>query len=312
MNFVNIDTKLSKEFEITLKIPLLQLKLSEAVRFEGMSSILRDKNNYFSCIFLPKTDDIERFKPFFPLAYVQERRLYYMSIEQIKDDRSIQLIGDIDNINGLVISYVRVNNGNLTIQGFMHKNAQNDFSNVLSRHIGEKSFIEKIIVKPTDGMINSMEKIHMALKSILISLPLSEFKHYRIIKLMEETGTIGQFIDNYPLDGEFRVILYSDRDISSTPGIKTISSTDFVYETKTDDGILLLLASKAYEQKITWNFLFYYVSNNKLFINFILPEFRAKEYLQLISDTEMDLKKLDLATIESYCDSVNKKTFKGQ
>ncbi len=35
-------------------------------------------------------------------------------------------------------------------------------------------------------------------------------------------------------------------------------------------------------------------------MNFILPEYRAKEYFQLIVDTEMDMKKLDWVTLELY------------
>ena len=83
--------------------------------------------------------------------------------------------------------------------------------------------------------------------------------------------------------------------------VKTLDRTGF-YETKTDEDILLLLASKAKNNRISWSFMFIYVSDDKLFMSFILPEYRAREYFQLIVDTEMDLKKLDWVTLESYSD----------
>ena len=42
-----------------------------------------------------------------------------------------------------------------------------------------------------------------------------------------------------------------------------------------------------------------------LLLNFIVPEFMAKEYFRLIVDTEIDLKNFEWVTLESYGDLDN-------
>jgi hypothetical protein len=48
-----------------------------------------------------------------------------------------------------------------------------------------------------------------------------------------------------------------------------------------------------------------YESEDKLLLNFIVPEFMAKEYFRLIVDTEIDLKNFEWVTLESYGDLDN-------
>jgi hypothetical protein len=302
MKFLQIDTKLSKYFEILLNINSRQSILSRATKFNGFGSLVRDGNNFFFDVFIPKYSNNEPLKQFFPLADVQERQRYYVSRELVEDIEAIEFINGLDSINGLVISYAGIETGNIVIKGFMHQNAEIDFSDLLSGHSIRKSCIAKVTLKPTMGFLDFMNEMNVKLKNIIISLPIKEFAHYRVIKLLRDTGGIGQFADNYPLNGSFRLMIYCDRDLSSEDGIQVISSSDHVYETKTDEDILLLLASKAKNNRISWSFMFIYVSDDKLFMSFILPEYRAREYFQLIVDTEMDLKKLDWVTLESYSD----------
>ena len=121
----------------------------------------------------------------------------------------------------------------------MHENTEMAFSDLLSKHCHEKSTIAKIILKPSRGFLDHLSEMDVKLKNIIISLPMKEFDHYRVIRMLRETGATGQFIDNYPLNGTFRLIVYSDRDLSSVQGMEEISGTDHIYETKTAEDILL-------------------------------------------------------------------------
>lgn len=300
MKLLQEDAPLSKYFEIFLNINSRQLILSRATNFSGFGTLARDGNNFYFYVFIPKSSVNDPLMPFFPLANVEERELYYVSREKIEDKGTIDFINDLDCINGLVISYAGIESGNMIIKGFMHENTEMAFSDLLSKHCQEKSTIAKIILKPSRGFLDHLSEMDVKLKNIIISLPMKEFDHYRVIRMLRETGATGQFIDNYPLNGTFRLIVYSDQDLSSVQGMEEISGTDHIYETKTDEDILLLLASKAKKHRLTWSFLFIYASDDKLFMNFILPEYRAKEYFQLIVDTEMDMKKLDWVTLELY------------
>ncbi len=302
MKFLLKDARLSKYFEIFLNINSRQLILSRAINFSGFGTLARDGNNFYFHVFIPKSGINDSLKPFFPLANIDERELYYVSREKIEDKGTTEFINDLDSINGLVISYAGIISGNMIIKGFMHENAEMAFSDLLSKHCHEKSTIGKITLKPSRGFLDHLGEMDVRLKNIQISLPIKEFNHYRMVKLLRETGCIGQFVDNYPIDGTFRLIVYSNQDLSSVQGMEEISGTEHIYETRTDDDILLLLASKAKKHRLTWTFLFIYASDDKLFMNFILPEYRAKEYFQLIVDTEMDMKKLDLVTLELYRD----------
>jgi hypothetical protein len=300
MKFSDVDRRLNRYFEIILNLESPKSLMTRAVNFSGICSITRDNDNFFFNIFLPKDSDVEKFKPFFTLFGIEERELYYLSRERITDIRFVGLIKDLDSIKGLTINFIYIRSGYTVISGFMHENSEMEFSDMLSKHIHGESIISGITLKQSQGMLNSMQDECVKLKSILISLPLKNFEHYRVTKLLRDTGSIGQFVDNNPLNGSFRLIIYSNTDISSVDGIEEISGIDHIYETETDDEILLKLASKAHNKNVTWNFLFMYASDDKLFLNFILPEFRSKEYFNLIVDTEMDFKKLDWVTIESY------------
>lgn len=67
----------------------------------------------------------------------------------------------------------------------------------------------------------------------------------------------------------------------------------------------MLFASNIIKNNITSNFTFMYESEDKLLLNFIVPEFMAKEYFRLIVDTEIDLKNFEWVTLESYGDLDN-------
>jgi len=212
----------------------------------------------------------------------------------------VEFFTDLDNINGLVICYAGIESGNMIIRGFMHENSEMDFSDLIYKYNHTEFKIVKITLKPSPGFYDFMKNTDTALKSITISLPVSEFSHYRVIKILKERNTIVQFVDNNPIDGSFRAILYSEIDLSNVEGMTVISERDHIYETKTDDSILLLLASKARNNNLTFNFMFMYVYGDRLVINFILPAYRAKDYFKQIVDTEIDLNNFEWLTLEFY------------
>jgi hypothetical protein len=180
------------------------------------------------------------------------------------------------------------------------------FSDLIADYVSTNGIIAKVSLKPSNGIFDYMKYWCANLKSIVISLPMSVFGHYRVIKALKNTGAIAQFIDNYSHEGQFRLIIFSDKNYKEFDSMKEISRENHIYVTRTDEDILNILAAKAMKKNITWNFLFMYADESKLYINFILPDFRAREYFNLIVDTEMDLKHLDWVTLEYYGDAVNK------
>jgi hypothetical protein len=300
MNILQIDSRLSKYFEIWINNNSRQLILSRSANFRGFGTLVRHDDDYYFDVLIPKSSNIEQLRPFFTLINIQERPLYYVSREKIEDNQTTDIIKKLDEIPGLVISYTGIEPGYMVIKGFMHKNSECYFSDLLSEHIRGRTSITKVILKPSRGFLDLMRNINIGLKNIIISLPMKEFDQYRVIKMLRDTGSIGQFIDNYTVNGQFRMIIYSDRSLSDVEGLDEISAHDHVYETRTDDEILLILAAKAMKERITWIFFFIYTKDDKIYLNFILPDFRARDYFKLIVDTEMDLKKLDWVTLESY------------
>ena len=300
MKLSRINTKLNKYFEIALNFISNQLALSQATGYDGPGALIRDGRNFFFDFFILKSEDIERLKPLFQFAEVNERERYFRVREKIIDPALVEFFTDLDNIDGLVICDAEIKSGNLIIRGFMHENSEMDFSDLIYKYNHTEFKIVKITIKPSPGFYDFMKNIDTVLKSITISLPVSEFSHYRVIKILKEDNATAQFVDNNPIDGSFRAIIYSEMDLSNVEGMTVISERDHIYETKTDDSILLLLASKARYDNITFNFMFMHVYGDRLAINFILPEYRAKDYFKVIVDTEIDIKNFEWLTLESY------------
>jgi len=300
MKLSRINTKLTRYFDIAINFRSNHLALSRAAGYDGPGFLFRNGKDFFFDFFIVKSNNIDRLKPIFQFADVEEREQYFLAREKITNSALVEFFTDIDNINGLVICYAGIQSGNMIIKGFMHENSETDFSDLMYKYNHTKFDIVKITLKPSPGFYDFMNSMGKDLKNITISLPLSDFSQYRVIKMLQEANTIVQFVDNNPVDGSFRVIIYSEKDLSNVEGITVISETDHIYETKTDDPTLLLLASKAQNNSITFNFLFMYVSGDRLFLNFIMPEYRAKDYFKVIIDTEIELKNFEWVTLESY------------
>ncbi|AGO61831.1 hypothetical protein [Ferroplasma acidarmanus] len=300
MKLSRIDTKLNKYFEIALNFKSNHLALSQATGYEGAGALFRDGDDLFFDFFILKSEDIGRLKPLFQLAEVNEREHYFLVREKMTDPALVEFFTDLDNINGLVISYAGIESGNMIIKGFMHENSEMDFSNLIYKYNYTEFNIVQITLKPSPGFYYFMKNTDTALQSIIVSLPVAEFSQYRVIKILKETNATVQFVDNNPIHGSFRAIIYSDRDLSSVENMTVISERDHIYETKTNDSILLLLASKAMSNNLTLNFMFLYVYGDRLVINFILPTYRAKDYFKQIIDTEIDLNNFAWLTLESY------------
>lgn len=300
MKLSRINTKLNKYFEIVLNFKSNQLALSQATGYDGSGALVRDGKDFFFDFFILKSEDIERLKSLFQFAEVNERDRYFRVREKIISPALVEFFTDLDNINGLVICYAGIESGNMIIRGFMHENSEMDFSDLIYKYNHTEFKIVKITLKPSPGFYDFMKNTDTALKSITISLPVSEFSHYRVIKILKERNTIVQFVDNNPIDGSFRAILYSEIDLSNVENMTVISERDHIYETKTDDSILRLLASKARNNNLTFNFMFMYVYGDRLVINFILPAYRAKDYFKQIVDTEIDLNNFEWLTLEFY------------
>ena len=305
MKPVNFDLKLSKYFDISINFNSRQIALFRATGYNSAGCLIRDGHDFLFNLFIPKTDDITALKPFFQLVDIEEKARYYFYSEKIQDPYLSGFLGDLDSINGLVISYAGIESGKLKLQGFMHTNSETDFSNLLSKYNYMQVNIEKLTFKPSMGFYNFMKNMEIPLKSITISLPMSEFSQYQIIKVLKGTNTVIQYVDNITKGGKFRIILYSDSNLGNVEGIKVISDIDHIYETSIDESILVLFASNIIKNNITSNFTFMYESEDKLLLNFIVPEFMAKEYFRLIVDTEIDLKNFEWVTLESYGDLDN-------
>ena len=305
MKPVQFDLKLSKYFDISINFNSRQIALFRATGYNGPGSLIMDGHDFVFNVFIQKSDDITASKPFFQLADIEERKRYYLYSEKIQDPYLSGFLGDLDSINGLVISYAGIEAGKIKLKGFMHTNCETDFSNLLSKYNYMQANIEKLTLKPSMGFYDFMKNMGIPLKCITISLPMSEFSQYRTIKVLKGTNTVIQYVDNIPRGGKFRVILYSDRDLGKVEGINVISAVDHIYETSTDESILLLFASNARKNNITSNFTFMYENEGKLFLTFIVPEFMAKGYFRLIVDTEIDLKNFEWVTLESHGDLDN-------
>jgi hypothetical protein len=302
MEFSKLDMKLSELFQLKIKLNFFPAGIDDNPNLVINSPITRENNEFFINILLPKTPEYSKFSSFFSILGIQERPLYTIVRKSIQNNDLRNLLLELDNIDGLEISYTTIEHGYLIITGFMHSASTKAFSDIIYENLGKARSISKINLRPVEGFINYTTQHYKGLKSLTISLPMSVFGHYRVINTLKTTGAIAQFIDNYPIDGKFRIFIYADKQIRNVDGLEEISAEDHIYQTETDEDVFLKLTARAMDRHMTWNFLFMYADNEKLYMNFIVPDIRLREYFDLIIDTEMELKNLEWVVLEHYGD----------
>jgi hypothetical protein len=302
MEFAKLDMKLSKLFQLKIKLNFFPVGIDDNPNLIVNSPLTREDNKFFINILLPKTPEYAKVRSFIGLIGIQERQLYTIARKPIEDNVLNNLLRELDDVSGLVISYTTIEDEYLIITGFMHSDATKSFSDIIYEYLGKTRFISKINLRSVEGFIQYTMQHYKGLKSLNISLPMSVFGHYRVVNALKTTGAIAQFVDNYPIGGKFRVFIYSDKQIRNVDGLKEISAEDRIYQTETDEDVFLKLTARAMDRHMTWNFLFMYADNEKLYLNFIVPDIRLREYFDLIIDTEMELKNLEWVVLEHYGD----------
>ena len=302
MEFSKLEMKLSNLFQLKIRLNFIPTGIDDNPDLTINSPITLENEDLFLNIILPKTAEYDKFRSVFGIIGLEERLLYTIFRKKIEDIELYNLIKKLCDISGLNVAYTTIENGYLVITGFMHDNATGAFSDILYEFTGKNHLISKINLRPTEGFLQYSVQNYPNLKSLAISLPMTVFGHYRVVDALKNTGSVAQFKNNYPIDGKFMIIIYSDREIRNVDGLKVISKEDHIYETLTDEDIFIKLTNTAMNKNITWNFLFMYADEEKLYMNFILPDLRIREYFSLVIDLEMELKHLDWVTLEHYGD----------
>ncbi|MEM0140393.1 MAG: hypothetical protein QXZ44_07295, partial [Ferroplasma sp.] len=237
----------------------------------------------------------------FDCSSLIERKEYFLLRVNFKNMAIMEFIRASDMIEGLFFVNVDLEDGKFTVKGFFNKSAQKSFSDLIYNNLSIFKFMDKIIVKPGIDLIQVLKDSSVNMKNIMISLPLEMFQNDRIAKILNETDSIGQFIDNYPEGKLFRMLIYSTEEINY-PGLKLLDGTEHVYKTETENDILFRISTIAREQILTWKLSYLFVRGNRLYIDFILPDFRYKEYLDIMIKTEFEFGAVDMVHFENIAD----------
>ena len=186
MEFSKLDMKLSKLFQLKIRLNFIPSGIDGISNLSICSPITRENDDLFLNIILPKTAEYEKFKSLLSITGLEERFLYSIARKQIQDNDMNNLIKRLDDISGLEIPYTTLEDGYLVMTGFMHSSATKAFTDILYEYMGKNHLISKINLKPVEGFLRYTMQHHNNLKSLTISLPMTVFGHYRVIKCFEE------------------------------------------------------------------------------------------------------------------------------
>ncbi|MEM0133257.1 hypothetical protein [Acidiplasma sp.] len=299
MEIEDIDNKLDMHFEIHFNDWSKITEISRELSYNGEITIISEEKSIYFYAFFPK-NDADKYRYLFPLFDVEERKNYFMALGRINNRNIKDTIDSISNIDGLIINSYWLKSGSIVMEGYFHHNKLQEFSNIILSQIVQAKNINKILLRPVKSIYANIKNCCQNFKNIVISIKYDEFNNARVAQLLKNTDTIAQLIDNYPVNNKFRIILYSNDDLTKYDGINVISREDGIYTTKIEDDFLGVLGRKTFESRISWQYSFIYEKMGRIYASFLIPDYRAREYIDMIIASQMEIKRMDLVTIENY------------
>ena len=299
MEIEDIDNKLDMHFEIHFNDWSKITEISRELSYNGEITIISEEKSIYFYVFFPK-NDADKYRYLFPLFDVEERKNYFMALGRINNRNIKDTIDSISNIDGLIINSYWLKSGSIVMEGYFHHNKLQEFSNIILSQIVQAKNINKILLRPVKSIYANIKNCCQNFKNIVISIKYDEFNNARVAQLLKNTDTIAQLIDNYPVNNKFRIILYSNDDLTKYDGINVISREDGIYTTKIEDDFLGVLGRKTFESRISWQYSFIYEKMGRIYASFLIPDYRAREYIDMIIASQMEIKRMDLVTIENY------------
>ncbi|WP_287960362.1 hypothetical protein [Acidiplasma sp.] len=299
MEIEDIDNKLDMHFEIHFNDWSKITEISRELSYNGEIAIISEEKSIYFYVFFPK-NDADKYRYLFPLFDVEERKNYFMALGRINNRNIKDTIDSISNIDGLIINSYWLKSGSIVMEGYFHHNKLQEFSNIILSQIVQAKNINKILLRPVKSIYANIRNSCQNFKNIVISIKYDEFNNARVAQLLKNTDTIAQLIDNYPVNNKFRIILYSNDDLTKYDGINIISREDGIYTTKIEDDFLGVLGRKTFESRISWQYSFIYEKMGRIYASFLIPDYRAREYIDMIIASQMEIKRMDLVTIENY------------
>ena len=299
MEIEDIDNKLDMHFEIHFNDWSKITEISRELSYNGEITIISEEKSIYFYVFFPK-NDADKYRYLFPLFDVEERKNYFMALGRINNRNIKDTIDSISNIDGLIINSYWLKSGSIVMEGYFHHNKLQEFSNIILSQIVQAQNINKILLRPVKSIYANIRNSCQNFKNIVISIKYDEFTNARVAQLLKNTDTIAQLIDNYPVNNKFRIILYSNDDLTKYDGINIISREDGIYTTKIEDDFLGVLGRKTFESRISWQYSFIYEKMGRIYASFLIPDYRAREYIDMIIASQMEIKRMDLVTIENY------------
>ncbi len=300
MNINELNKKLDISAEIYMGSYASFLKVVRNLNHRIPSRIHESNDETFLNIFLPHDMDIGQYRPLFPMFNIEERERYLIATERIYERNIIELINRLREVDGLIVAGEYIKEGYFVIECFMHHSVQKIFTDVIATKIMGYNVIKKLDIKPINNMFNLYSNIKM--KNIILNMPYETFKNDRVAIILRNTNSIGQIVTNPPGTYRFKIVIYSNDDLHNDEGITTISKDDGIYTTNIENDVLFSISKRTDKLKLSSILTFVWIKEERLYINIILPEIRAREYLSAIVSAQMELKRLDLITLENYSD----------
>ncbi len=288
--------------EIKLVDMARETKLTNLGNFNFYGALSHENNTYILNMFIPKDMDTKIIEQFLDLIDMQERKEYFFIRAKFSNNSIVSLIRDFDTLNGFFFLDVDFKDGKIVLKGYYNKNVLKEVSDILYQHIDVFKSVDNLVIRDGIDINDTFNNDGKKFKSIIISMPLNTFKNDRIPEILKNTDTIGQFIDNYPENDVYRIILYSMERITGYDALSIIDDNEHIYETETSNEILDKLSEFARGLSLTWRTAYTFVRGNRLYIAFIVPAFRAREYLDAIIKTQFEMKGIDLVIFEHIGD----------
>ena len=284
---------------LDMKMKLLINDSSDLFRLSKLHNITfsiivrRDEteDKYYFQAFIAKEGVEERISEIIRSYSQIETESYYMISRPVISSRILDLIAELWGVKSVQFSEITVEQGKLIIRVRYHSQYKKLLSLVLNKYLVIPYFIDDLLMKKSEDVIFLMNKKNQRtpLSIIQYSLPISMHNIDYPTKVIMEEDALAEVVENPYSMNNFKIIIFSQREVEEKENFISLSKKDMIYETESTNKLLSIIKDRANARGIFRGNIIIKYKNNRLYSSSVISSSRLNEYLEIMFSASREL-----------------------
>ena len=284
---------------LDMKMKLLINDSSDLFRLSKLHNITfsiivrRDEteDKYYFQAFIAKDGVEERISEIIRSYSPIETESYYMISRPVISSRILNLIAELWGVKSVQFSEITVEQGKLIIRVRYHSQYKEPLSLVLNKYLVIPYFIDDLLMKKSEDVIFLMNKKNQRtpLSIIQYSLPISMHNIDYPTKVIMEEDALAEVVENPYCLNNFKIIIFSQREVEEKENFISLSKKDMIYETESTNKLLSIIKDRANARGIFRGNIIIKYKNNRLYSSSVISSSRLNEYLEIMFSASREL-----------------------